>query len=172
MVYFSVSRDDCTDREGESSANDTLGVFKGDKHPILEGRLHFAKFETSNINDCLEFISSRKLHLGGMYFLYGFLFIATLDGFPSWWLCCIQVCSCTQICWFSRTMHSLDLLQSCIILDFYFINLALNLCWLWTAMLSTLLLSLRLACLVGKQASLSPSSELELLFGCFGLLLD
>ncbi|OAY34526.1 pantothenate kinase 1 [Manihot esculenta] len=65
VVYFSVSRDDCTDREGESSANDTLGVFKGDKHPILEGRLHFAKFETSNINDCLEFISSRKLHLGG-----------------------------------------------------------------------------------------------------------
>ncbi|KAK9191873.1 hypothetical protein WN943_020489 [Citrus x changshan-huyou] len=31
--------------------------------PVLEGRLHFAKFETSKINDCLEFIRSKNLHL-------------------------------------------------------------------------------------------------------------
>lgn len=35
--------------------------------PVLEGRLHFAKFETSKINDCLEFIHSKNLHLAGMY---------------------------------------------------------------------------------------------------------
>lgn len=35
--------------------------------PVLEGRLHFAKFETSKINDCLEFIRSKNLHLAGMY---------------------------------------------------------------------------------------------------------
>lgn len=34
--------------------------------PVLKGRLNFKKFETSKINDCLEFIKSMKLHLGGM----------------------------------------------------------------------------------------------------------
>ncbi|KAH9708887.1 Pantothenate kinase 2 [Citrus sinensis] len=33
--------------------------------PVLEGRLHFAKFETSKIIDCLEFIRSKNLHLAG-----------------------------------------------------------------------------------------------------------
>ncbi|XP_043805192.1 pantothenate kinase 1 isoform X3 [Manihot esculenta] len=66
VVYFSTSRDNCIDCEGESSANDTLRLFSGNcKHPVLQGRLHFAKFETSKIKDCLEFISSKELHLGG-----------------------------------------------------------------------------------------------------------
>ena len=30
--------------------------------PILGGRLHFVKFETSKVNDCLEFIQSKQLH--------------------------------------------------------------------------------------------------------------
>eukprot|EP00249_Psilotum_nudum_P020571 c27763_g1_i2 orf=375-1811(-) len=30
--------------------------------PVLGGRLHFVKFETSKLNDCLEFIESKKLH--------------------------------------------------------------------------------------------------------------
>lgn len=34
------------------------GVF-----PILGGRLHFVKFETSKVDDCLEFIESKRLHL-------------------------------------------------------------------------------------------------------------
>ncbi|XP_054824165.1 pantothenate kinase 1-like isoform X1 [Prosopis cineraria] len=33
--------------------------------PVLKGRINFKKFETSKINDCLEFIKSMKLHLGG-----------------------------------------------------------------------------------------------------------
>ncbi|CAI9283855.1 unnamed protein product [Lactuca saligna] len=32
--------------------------------PILGGRLHFIKFETNKINECLEFIRSKQLHIG------------------------------------------------------------------------------------------------------------
>jgi pantothenate kinase len=31
--------------------------------PILGGRLHFVKFETSKVNDCLDFIQSKRLHM-------------------------------------------------------------------------------------------------------------
>ncbi|KAL3694170.1 hypothetical protein R1sor_007821 [Riccia sorocarpa] len=34
----------------------------GRKNPILGGRLHFVKFETSKINECLDFIQSKRLH--------------------------------------------------------------------------------------------------------------
>ncbi|KAH7434622.1 hypothetical protein KP509_06G026300 [Ceratopteris richardii] len=30
--------------------------------PVLGGRLHFVKFETNKINECIEFIESKKLH--------------------------------------------------------------------------------------------------------------
>ncbi|XP_028231516.1 pantothenate kinase 2-like [Glycine soja] len=33
-------------------------------YPILGGRLHFVKFETSKINECLDFINSKQLHCG------------------------------------------------------------------------------------------------------------
>lgn len=36
-------------------------------YPILYGRIHFAKFETIKVNECLEFIRSKKLLHGGMY---------------------------------------------------------------------------------------------------------
>ncbi|KDP26598.1 hypothetical protein JCGZ_17756 [Jatropha curcas] len=66
VVYFSRNRDSSVDHKGESSSNDNPGVFNGNrKHTVLKGKLHFAKFETSKINDCLEFISSKKHHLGG-----------------------------------------------------------------------------------------------------------
>ncbi|XVE85084.1 hypothetical protein DITRI_Ditri17bG0063800 [Diplodiscus trichospermus] len=39
----------------------------GTSQPVLEGRLHFAKFETSKINDCLEFIQRKKLRLGDFH---------------------------------------------------------------------------------------------------------
>ncbi|KAL8457807.1 hypothetical protein ACS0TY_035617 [Phlomoides rotata] len=35
-------------------------------YPILGGRLHFVKFETAKINECLDFIYSKQLHRGGM----------------------------------------------------------------------------------------------------------
>lgn len=69
MVYLSRSGGDCVDHEEETVdfSTNTIGVPNWDgKFPILEGRLHFAKFETSNINYCLDFIKSKMLHLGGM----------------------------------------------------------------------------------------------------------
>ncbi|KAK4842681.1 hypothetical protein QYF36_025926 [Acer negundo] len=53
LVYFSRNKDRPIDEN------------KNSKNSVIEGRLHFAKFETSKINDCLEFILSNKLHLGG-----------------------------------------------------------------------------------------------------------
>lgn len=39
-------------------------------YPILGGRLHFVKFETAKINECLDFIYSKQLHRGGMFLTY------------------------------------------------------------------------------------------------------
>ncbi|KAJ6313383.1 hypothetical protein OIU77_014815 [Salix suchowensis] len=55
LVYFSKDSSD-----HEDPLNDSVGVSNG-----VNGRLHFAKFETININDCLKFISANKLLLGG-----------------------------------------------------------------------------------------------------------
>lgn len=35
-------------------------------YPVLGGRLHFVKFETGKLNECLDFISSKQLHRGGV----------------------------------------------------------------------------------------------------------
>lgn len=44
-----------------------FGVSNGNRrsYPILGGRLHFVKFETTKVNECLDFISSKQLHCGG-----------------------------------------------------------------------------------------------------------
>lgn len=78
-MYFSRSNNDKSiDDEGEKTLNENPGVSSANcKQPVLEGRLHFAMFETSKMNDCLEFIDSKKLHLGGMYLAVCLLF---LDG--------------------------------------------------------------------------------------------
>ncbi|KAJ6431146.1 hypothetical protein OIU84_018611 [Salix udensis] len=54
LVYFSRDSSD-----HEDPLNDSVGVSNG-----VNGRLHFAKFETTKINDCLKFISANKLLLG------------------------------------------------------------------------------------------------------------
>ncbi|XP_031277027.1 pantothenate kinase 1 isoform X2 [Pistacia vera] len=54
LVYFSKNNGSSDDDDGNN------------KHLVLQGRLHFAKFETCKINDCIEFIRSKKLHLGGV----------------------------------------------------------------------------------------------------------
>ncbi|KAH7570293.1 hypothetical protein ACOSP7_018343 [Xanthoceras sorbifolium] len=53
LVYFSRNKDSPIDNNKDS------------KDSVIEGRLNFSNFETSKINDCLEFILSKKLHLGG-----------------------------------------------------------------------------------------------------------
>ncbi|CAK7332669.1 unnamed protein product [Dovyalis caffra] len=55
LVYFSRNSGD-----DEDPLNDSVGVSNA-----VNGRLHFAKFETTKINDCLQFISANKLLLGG-----------------------------------------------------------------------------------------------------------
>ncbi|MBA0772784.1 hypothetical protein Gotri_008108, partial [Gossypium trilobum] len=65
LVYFCRYDDSCRDDDELRSQNESLGSNSDNSRPVLGGKLHFAKFETSKINDCLEFIHSMKLHLGG-----------------------------------------------------------------------------------------------------------
>ncbi|MBA0718050.1 hypothetical protein Golax_005817 [Gossypium laxum] len=65
LVYFCTYDDSCRDDDELRSQNESLGSKSDNSRPVLRGKLHFAKFETSKINDCLEFIHSMKLHLGG-----------------------------------------------------------------------------------------------------------
>ncbi|XP_021293053.1 pantothenate kinase 2 isoform X1 [Herrania umbratica] len=66
LVYFSRNNVSRRDDDEQKSRKESLGVLQSDtSQPVLEGRLHFAKFETSKINDCLDFIHSKKLRLGG-----------------------------------------------------------------------------------------------------------
>ncbi|XP_057507930.1 pantothenate kinase 2-like isoform X3 [Actinidia eriantha] len=63
VVYSSSNNNNEADDKGKKSSNDCVGIPNGSSdYPVLCGRLHFAKFETSKINDCLEFISSKQLH--------------------------------------------------------------------------------------------------------------
>ncbi|KAM3706369.1 hypothetical protein ACJW30_03G149800 [Castanea mollissima] len=65
LVYFSTNDGDNDDELG-SSGNESVGVSNGSRsYPVLKGRLHFSKFETRKINDCLDFIQTKRLHLGG-----------------------------------------------------------------------------------------------------------
>lgn len=63
LVYF--SRDDkyLEDDSGKASKEDKSAAPNGQENsPILNGKLHFALFESSNIDECLEFIRSRQLN--------------------------------------------------------------------------------------------------------------
>uniref|UniRef100_A0A2N9ILK8 pantothenate kinase n=1 Tax=Fagus sylvatica TaxID=28930 RepID=A0A2N9ILK8_FAGSY len=61
LAYFSTN-DDGDDEAGKES----VGVCSGNRnYPVLKGRLHLMKFETRNINDCIDFIQTKQLHLGG-----------------------------------------------------------------------------------------------------------
>ncbi|KAH1074151.1 hypothetical protein J1N35_026479 [Gossypium stocksii] len=67
LVYFCRYDDSCRDDDELRSQNESLGSKSDNSRPVLGGKLHFAKFETSKINDCLEFIHSMKLHLSGFH---------------------------------------------------------------------------------------------------------
>ena len=55
---------------GKSVASENTGVLNGcTTHPILNGQLHFAKFETTKMNECLDFIESKQI-LGSCKILY------------------------------------------------------------------------------------------------------
>ncbi|KAF9590936.1 hypothetical protein IFM89_000481 [Coptis chinensis] len=66
LVYFSRHEDRATDDRKKSCFKERVEVFNGGRsYPILGGRLHFVKFETMEINECLDYIYSKQLHRGG-----------------------------------------------------------------------------------------------------------
>ncbi|KAL5723803.1 pantothenate kinase [Ranunculus cassubicifolius] len=67
LVYFS-RHEDRASIDKKKSLRERLGVSNGNRrrYPILGGRLHFVKFETRKINECLDFIYSKQLHRGGI----------------------------------------------------------------------------------------------------------
>ncbi|KAI8017878.1 Pantothenate kinase 2 [Camellia lanceoleosa] len=68
LVYFSRHEDRSVNDRRKKSLKEKFGVSNSNRrsYPILGGRLHFVKFETAKINECLDFISSKQLHRGGM----------------------------------------------------------------------------------------------------------
>ncbi|KAG5522926.1 hypothetical protein RHGRI_034917 [Rhododendron griersonianum] len=68
LVYFSRHEDRSVNDRRKKSIKEIFGVSNGNRrsYPILGGRLHFVKFETAKINECLDFISSKQLHRGGL----------------------------------------------------------------------------------------------------------
>ncbi|KDP31092.1 hypothetical protein JCGZ_11468 [Jatropha curcas] len=68
LVYFSRHEDRSINDKRKKTVKERLGISNGNRrsYPILGGRLHFVKFETRKINECLDFISSKQLHRGGI----------------------------------------------------------------------------------------------------------
>lgn len=68
LVYFSRHEDQSFDDKRKKTIKERLGISNGNRrsYPILGGRLHFVKFETTKINECLDFIHSKQLHRGGV----------------------------------------------------------------------------------------------------------
>ncbi|KAG5604566.1 hypothetical protein H5410_026058 [Solanum commersonii] len=62
IVYFSTNSKCSTNDEAPTSSKERQEVPNGDlNHHILSGRFYFVKFETSKIEDCIKFLSSKKL---------------------------------------------------------------------------------------------------------------
>ncbi|XP_065875851.1 pantothenate kinase 2 isoform X2 [Euphorbia lathyris] len=68
LIYFSRHEDRSIDDKRNKIVKERFGISNGSRisYPVLGGRLHFVKFETSKINECLDFISSKQLHRGGI----------------------------------------------------------------------------------------------------------
>ncbi|XP_074316909.1 pantothenate kinase 2 [Silene latifolia] len=68
LIYFSRHEDKPAEDKRKRSLKQRFGITNGNRrsYPILGGRLHFVKFETAKINECLDFIKSKQLHLGGI----------------------------------------------------------------------------------------------------------
>lgn len=70
IAYFSTNSKCSTNDEVPTLSKERQEVSNGDlNHHILSGRLYFVKFETSKIEDCIKFLSSKKLQQCGRYSL-------------------------------------------------------------------------------------------------------
>lgn len=74
LVYFSRHEDQSVDDKRKKTLKERLGITNGTRrsYPVLGGRLHFVKFETIKINECLDFIYSKQLHRGGILLFLSF----------------------------------------------------------------------------------------------------
>lgn len=70
LVYFSRHEDRLVNNRRLKCVKEKFGLPSGNRrsYPILGGRLHFVKFETHKMNECLDFIHSKQLHRGGNLF--------------------------------------------------------------------------------------------------------
>lgn len=66
LVYF--SRKDSLESSFSNSVQvEEVGLINDSRtYPSPDGKLHFAKFETNKIDECLDFIESKQLHGSGM----------------------------------------------------------------------------------------------------------
>ncbi|GFP88033.1 pantothenate kinase 2 [Phtheirospermum japonicum] len=63
IVYFSSNSSCSNDDQKNSLLKDRIDAPGGSlNYKVLTGRLHFVKFETRKINECIKFISSKRLH--------------------------------------------------------------------------------------------------------------
>ena len=71
LLYFSRHEEDYSndDDKRKRTIKERLGITNGNlrSYPVLGGRLHFVKFETHKINECLDFIHSKQLHRRGIF---------------------------------------------------------------------------------------------------------
>ncbi|CDP13172.1 unnamed protein product [Coffea canephora] len=66
MVYFCGENSGSEHQQGILSSKESCGLSNGNTNcSVLRGKLHFRKFETSKINECLEFMSSKQFHRNG-----------------------------------------------------------------------------------------------------------
>ncbi|KAL0421375.1 UNVERIFIED_CONTAM: Pantothenate kinase [Sesamum latifolium] len=71
VVYFSSSSRCSSDDQENGFIRDGTNTSSGNlEYRVLSGRLHFLKFETSKISECIEFISSKRLQHYGMCFCH------------------------------------------------------------------------------------------------------
>lgn len=71
MVYFSSNSSSLGDDQKNGFLKDGVDASSTNFNSrVLNGMLHFLKFETSKINECIEFISSKRLQHYGKFFCH------------------------------------------------------------------------------------------------------
>ena len=130
LVYFSRHENYSIDDERKKKVKERLGISNGNRrsYPILGGRLHFVKFETHKIDECLEFIYSKQLHRGGIVILVPFCLFtlkseySTKHHIPYQFIRRTSLCNCIKF--------TVDFLLSLIILYLLVLYILVNFSWM------------------------------------------
>ncbi|PRQ50914.1 putative pantothenate kinase [Rosa chinensis] len=75
LVYFSRHEDQSIDDKRKKTLKERLGISNGSRrsYAVLGGRLHFVKFETTKINECLASFILNNFTVEGWMFVFGIL---------------------------------------------------------------------------------------------------